>query len=551
MRPEQQVITEIAKSSGCELSLDGGVLMVGDAEFELPAKRPDWEMLNFRHAFPSRAHGDLREKLVYQIVQDSVPPADPPKKRELDADFRRDLPDNVDLPDPVARSVVAAAIADEYFTEAGRFRYLVPYHSLLPASFDHSTAPRGSATPDRAARYKLFASALLPFLCWTGDGVDTDLATQFLDVMNRKEDFILLDKLMYGAAAAMRGGEMAPATVTRLMASDLWTQIEPALTAGAFCQPALTQFQDDLRTVLSLRDALPRRDLLDLLTALLSLHLTIHYYRVAVALGEQIDYLIAVAGDLPEPAAPRGWEDGLGDCSLAGKMLFRVGTAGDRTIRMNDPCVGAYRELTDRRLLALPAAIITANYAHWLWSRLNGAGVNPDLPALTEAVRESADLKRDLNAGAAAFAVLYVSRTRAPSAPEPTVAQLRAVAEAQPGLFALRQAVTTTRRTRLRHLSRDVVHQLARRETGGHLIRTRGSYTFFELDEDFLFLLVKLICRRDYVDFTTFLDRLREYGLAPQDDAERELLIGALERLGMLRRYSDAGESIYVHHPIA
>lgn len=551
MTAEQQVIAELAESFGCEISLDEGVLTVGEAEFELPAKRAEWELLNFRHAFPSRAHGDHREKLVYEIVRDAVPPREPPKKRDLDSDFRRTLPDMLDLPDPVARSIVAAAIADEYWTEAGRFRYLVPYHSLLPASFDHSMAPRGEATPLKPLRYKLFASALLPFLCWDGTKVDTDLADELLDVMNRKEDFILLDRLMYGAAVAMRDGEMAPGTVEQLMDSRLWREIEPALAAGAFCQPALDQFQDDLRTVLSMREALPRRDLLDLLTALLSLHLTIHYYRVAVVLGEQLDRLIAVTGDLPEPAPAGSWDSGLGGCSLAGKMLFRVGTAGDRTVRMNDSCVEAYRELTDRRLLALPAAIITTNYLHWLWRELDGATVNPDLPSLTEAMRADDDLKRHLDAGAAAFAVLYVARTIPPSEAPKTVEQLRAIAAPRPGAFALRQAVTATRRTRLRHLSRDVVHQLARRETGGHLIRTRGRYTFFELDEDFLFLLVKLICKDGYVDFATFLKRLEDYGLAPQDRAERELLIGALERLGMLRRYSDAGESIYVHHPIA
>src|SRR5205823_3059232 len=139
-------------------------------------------------------------------------------------------------------------------------------------------------------------------------------------------------------------------------------------------------------------EALPRRDLLDLLTALLSLHLTVHYYRVAVVLGEQLDRLIAVVGDLPEPAPGGSWDGGLGGCSLAGKLLFRVGTAGDRTIRMNDRCVEAYRELTDRRLLALSAAIITANYLHWLWRELGGESVNPDLPALTEAIRGDGDL---------------------------------------------------------------------------------------------------------------------------------------------------------------
>ena len=48
--------------------------------------------------------------------------------------------------------------------------------------------------------------------------------------------------------------------------------------------------------------------------------------------------------------------------------------------------------------------------------------------------------------------------------------------------------------------------------------------------------------------FREFLIGLAAYGLVPQHTAEEEQLARALERLGMLQRYSDAGEAVYVRH---
>lgn len=107
----------------------------------------------------------------------------------------------------------------------------------------------------------------------------------------------------------------------------------------------------------------------------------------------------------------------------------------------------------------------------------------------------------------------------------------------------------TARRGRLKHTSRDVVNQLAKRAFGGSLIRSNGTrVTFFELDEDYLFLLVKLVCGGGELAYEEFLAGLELYGLAPQDGDERDRLAATLEAMGMLTRYSDAGESTYVRH---
>jgi hypothetical protein len=546
---EREAVARIGAALGAPLELDGEVLRFGGAEWSLPEKAADWDKGNLRHAFPSRAHGDQREKLVYKIVQDATTSG--PTPRILDAVFRSELPEAVQLADPVARQVVAAAISDEYWTEVMTSNYLVPYHSLLPGAFDHTTAPRNNPTAIKAARYKLFPGIVLPFLCWTPAGVDTDLVQAFLDVMNSEEDFSRLDRLLVDAAREVAGDVPGPAEASELMRGALWAEVAGALAQGAFAQPALDQFQRDLRTVLSMRETLPRRDLVDLLTALLSLHLAVHYYRVAVVFGSQLDRVVATLAGITPPVAPADGNAELAASPLAGRMRFRVGTRGDRPVRLTDPCTTSYRELTDQRLLALPAAIITANLTHELWQALGGAPARTDLQALEQALRADAAFAGTLDAAAAALAALYTARTRRANQPLLSVAELVEIGARKPGLFALRQAVTATRRTRLRNLSRDIVNQLAKRESGS-LIRSRGNaVTFFELDEDFLFLLVKLVCRQDQVDFATFLNGLAEYGLAPQDDAERELLIATLERLGMLRRYADAGESIYVRHPIS
>jgi hypothetical protein len=540
----QDAVARIASELGQKLALDGDVLIVNGVEVELPTKKTAWNSVTFRQAFPSAAHGDQREKLVYKIVQDATGG----NQRMVDAEFRARLADAVPLPDAFARQVVGAAIADEYWTVVKSFPYLIPYHTMLPQAFDHTAAVRkaDSDVPWVAARYKLFSGAVLPFLCWTPAGVDRHLVQGFLDVMNGSDDFTQLDELMLGAAEAVAGEPLRPASADQLMASDLWRdEVEPALQAGAFWQPGLDQFQNDLRTVLGMRAALPRRDLIDTLTSLLSLHLAIHYYRVAVLLGEHMDRAIAAAASLPDPphgslAQPGG--------PLAGRMLFRVGTRGDRPVRLTDPCVTSYRELTDRRLLALPAAITTMNLAHTVWEGVGGAPERPDLEALARAFRSGGATAEVLDAGLAGMAAVYWARTA--RGPQPGADELVAAGLRRPGLFALREAVTSRRRTGLRNLSRDVVNQLAQRESGS-LIRKRGPAVFFELDEDFLFLLVKLICGAEQLDFASFLGRLRAYGLAPQDGDEELSLIQALERLGMLRRYADAGESMYVSHPIS
>jgi hypothetical protein len=209
----------------------------------------------------------------------------------------------------------------------------------------------------------------------------------------------------------------------------------------------------------------------------------------------------------------------------------------------------AWRKLDDRFLISLVPSIATANLLHSCWqaARPDDASPNPDPLALATALDADASLAQLVDDAAGALAILYAEREASASP-----AELAAIAARdEPGTYLLRSGIHNNMRGILHYRSRAVVNQLVKRSFGGSLIRRRGSVLFFELDEDLLFLLVKFVlsrCGEAELPFQKFLRELSAYGLAPQDRAEEDELAAALERLGMLHRYSDAGEAMYVRH---
>lgn len=536
MSAAAEAISRLGQILGVELAQSGTGLRVGDRTIPAPE---EWEDLDLRSAFPSTAHGDQREKLFYIAVQDAS--SGPPPER-TDHEFHSQLEQLLPVPDERARRVLASAMHGTYWVTPEKRPFLLPYHSILPLSYNHSRADRGTGIY-QASRYRLFRGVILPFLCWTGSAVDGGLVGDVLAVFNGQDGFTLLDQLMLEAARAQAGAE--PQASAASLESKLRGDALQALREGPFCQPALDLFQRDLRTVLAM--PLPRRDLLDALTALLSLHLALLFYRVAVVLDQEVERAIAASGGLDDPHPGCDCSGGLGRCPLAGALKFRTGARGYRPASLREPCTTSYREIDGRRLLALPANIIAANLAQHIWTHLGGpAPAAPQPRQLAGALRADPALARDFDAAAAAMAILYMGSGRGQA---PTADEMVEAAGRRPGLYALREVILASRRGRLKHTSRDVVNQLAKRAFGGSLIRSNGTrVTFFELDEDYLFLLVKLICREDELPYDRFLAELESYGLAPQDVDERDRLAAALEAMGMLTRYSDAGESTYVRH---
>jgi hypothetical protein len=546
-----ETIASLARTLGAELRLIDGRLVFPGGSVEV-GDLAAADLRAIPSAFPSRAHGDVREKLVYKIVQDGsrLHESDVPEEDvELLDGLESALASEVGLRVPSAeeRAVLAGAMRDTYWTRVTRTRYLVPYHAVLPANFAHSTRSKTTGKANRQ-RYKLFTGDILAYLCWEAGSVDAGLIDEFFRVFDDHEGFTLLDDVMYGVALSAAGDSSAELATAGILI-ERYADVASKLEGGAFCQPALDRFQRDLRTLLSIRTRVPRRDMVDHLTALLSLHLALLYYRVAAVLGIELDHAIAASAGMQLPAS-RGCDcsDGLAACTLAGRIAFRVGTRSARPVRESDRCAVAHREVDQSRLLALPAVVETANIADRIWQELGGpprSGGRPRVSALARACEADSDLRAKVDLAAAAIAALYALKFG--GAGDPSVAAARGAR--RPGLFALREVILDANRSGLRHTSRDVVNQLASRESGGSLITRRGRVYFFEIDEEFLFLLVTLSCQGGRLAFDRFLGELRDYGLAPQDADETDRLAGTLERLGLLRRYSDAEAAMYVEPP--
>lgn len=503
---------------------------------ELVGERPSWswkdEPLDLWNAFPRRpATGDQREKLLWTVVQDA---SNRQTKRQSDATLRQGLRELVHGTDPLARRVVADVLADQYWVQptTARTSFAFPFHSVIPANYDHP------------GRYKMYRGSILLLLCWNGalNDIDPEPVRSLLSFLSSDEGITALDEELLEAARELSAAdEVGSAAAEILLGGTHAGEVRSRLAHGAFDQTSLDIFRGDLLAALALEA--PRQDKISNVIVTLSFHLAIYYYRVAFLLGSGLDRVIRAAAGQAAGA----------DESFNRRILFRVGTAGDRPIRETDPAATSWNDLDDRHLIALSGSIITANLLHHAWKQTDpSAPATANPAALADAMEADRGLADWIDAAAGGLAILYGQHSA-----EFPANQLETLARLKPGPHALRQAVLERRRqggrTRttnlLKYHSRDVVNQLMRRPFGGSLLRTRGRVRFFEVDEDLLFLLVHFAvsrARTDRIPFAAFLDSLGAYGMAPQDPSEEQELAHALERLGMLKSYSDAGEAKYV-----
>lgn len=516
-----------------ELTVDGVSLHI--PELKPDAGRED-TLLDYNRAFPSKARGDARERILYQAIQE----ASGGKPAQPDGQFRAELETYIDGVADTARPYVAEAMRDAYWQQR-RQSYLIPYHSILPASFVQSKSAPDYYGRFREIRYKGFSGEILPYLCWNGEGVNLEPLEALAELMNGETGFSTIDVLFVKAAKSASSRAGASASAERL-AAELREENLKALPTH-FSLPTLRLIQQDLITVTALAKQVPRRDVIGMLTLALSMEIALYYYRAAACLSRSLDR--ATNASWGRAARSRcGCSVNLDRACLTGAIKFRVGI-GDRQVSMRDECAVSFREVDAQMLVPLAANIATANVAEALAAGLQGRErrqADPD--SLVTDLQGDARFRRQFNAGCSAAAALNAIRWQIAV----TVDQAVAYGKLDPGLFALRQSMVEARRSDLKYLGRDVVNQLAKAEVGG-FIRTRGSVTFFEVDRELLTLLVRLICRGRQTAFGQFLARLREYGLEPAD-GEQALLADTLERLGMLTRYSDSGESTYVCDPL-
>lgn len=538
----ENALNAVAERTGQKIVYDAAGLLIGAHRIPLP-ETGKWDDLHARHALPYSAHGEARENLLYWILQD----AGKDRVRKLDTDLYEKLPSAIDAPGLLNTEMMADAMRREYWWSTRPKRgheehHLLPFHAQLPTGFDRTSRSRRGLIP---ARFKMFAGYILPFLTWDGRGPDGALIDELLAKVSSVNDFTLLDELFLGAAKSLAEGDAPPLSAEELVArarrrgGDVLAPLEQG-AGGPFCQHSFDLFRRDLKTLLGLD--LPRSELIRAVTLVLSLHLAVYYYRFALVLAQEVEGVTTVytAGVAPIGCACTS----VGTCSLAGAIRFRAPSNGFRPVSIDSPCRQSYIALDRDRLLALPANIVTANLMERAWAALTsepGMEGTPRPARIASALITSPDMRAPFDAATGALAVLYAQQAGSGELTD-------RVAHRSPGPFALQSAVLQARRTRLKYTSRDVVNQLAYRPGDGTLLRRNGpSLYYFELDDEMLFLLVKLVCGRRTIPFEQFISGLAEYGLAPQDTEESDALSATLEQFGMLNRYSDAGESTFVH----
>jgi hypothetical protein len=565
-----QAISDIAAATGTDLALRAGQLEVDGHPVPLPSpnkggqpslKGSYGDLLGIKGLLPTVPQGDDRDRLLWRIVGEARTDYRQVEQSTLplDVDLSRRLPATLPFPDSEAGLAVADAIRDRFFS-AKQVKNLKPIHSSLPMNYAHGTSTNAPA------RWRMFSAEILVFLLYdeTTGTADRHLIERLLEFTGTRDDLTSIDQLFLNVATEdLPYVSTSPDATALLDRYETKTRTDLATAGGAFCPASLALFRRDLETVLD--TPLPKSDKVQWLTLLLSLHITTRMYRLAVVKGNELDHALARAAGTEPPAGsqtcpcPHGAdttanpESCLTACPLAGAIKFRTGTGKYRPISRRDPCRDSYVDLDQRRLLALPAVLVTINLALRAWTALGGPPHDSaTADGLAQALHADQPLRDRHSAVCAALAVLVHTTGRPDAAPThlAEAAGLTAGTATTPGLVALRDAVLRQRRTDLRHQSRDVVNQLmldTNSAGGGSLVSRNGTHTFFEADERLLLMLVRLICPTP-LPYDSFLAGLSCYGLAPQDANERTALADSLERLGLLVRYSDAGEASFVHY---
>ncbi len=521
------LVQQILASRGAHL--DHGVLVMPDhRRIAIPDLPTVADLTDLPSALPSRARGDSREKLLYNIAQDLSGLL--PSERQQDKILWNALGDRIGG-DRTSQQVLSSVMRKQYRVEPQRRAgatgspFTTPFHATLPGGYDYH------------GRYKSFRGSLLLFLCWDGTTFDTEPIEELARFLAGDAGLTLLDRELVRIATDLitEAGKPSPVPSAHHIMEGFGEDMRSRLASGSFDQAGLARMKRDLHTALNLE--LPRHDKIAALVQGLSINLALYYYRLAYTLGTGIDScVIAAAGHDPGPAP-----------DFTGRLLFRVGSGGDRPVRLTDPCSQSFLELDAKYLLGLPASMVVTNVLHTaaIAAGTAQAGSLPDPQALATALQADAPARLAVDALSALFSLEI-----APQGETQRTAQQ--ATKPGRGCYAAREASLDSFRSRgsaLKQRGRDVVHTLVGGYVGG-LKRSRGPVSFFELDEAVLDLLVQFTLaasgqpRLNFRD--GFLPALADYGLSPQDRSEEAALAQALERLGLLRRYSDAGEALYV-----
>lgn len=532
--PSEADIQALADRSGLTVALDGDEAAVGELNIAGVSQPDRWFQPALEDIMPRRPRGDYRERTVNLLVRDAISNPGPRDEKELFAPGEGAFYTDRLLASDDAKRTFGDLLSDHYVIETSgrKTRFLFPFHSDLPGNFRFS------------GRYKMFNGLILAFIARPGTNgaeFNTDLLDEFYGLFNDERELSLLDQHTLRIArnhARERGIEQPKREAT---AEELIETFGNELRLPPFLPEAHKLFQADLETALRMR-SLGRKDRVNAVLTVFYLHLALYFWRIGYVLEEQADLLTRYfAGEAAAAPALETFSTRTLEASpFRGRIQFRVASARPRSVAESDPCAASFRDVNDRRLLLLPVNIsLLAAGREFLGkkdSNLSFADIAA-AAAQNEALLKSFDCVCRL-----------VSLSVAEKFEGQQRDDIRALAMgSEPGFLALRTALLKGWRSELRRSSTDITAQLMRRGGKG-LSATRGRVKYFELGQDLLLLLTKLIARDEAVRYGDFLERLSLYGLSPQDEVEEDLLADVLHSLQLLEKYSDTGEAKYVQH---
>jgi hypothetical protein len=488
-------------------------------------------------AMPSRPRGDAKERTFNMLIRDGIEPRGASSEEKLiggpDVPYEDRAFSNSEEIEPEYRSIFGEVLDDHYVIEGkGGSRFLFPFQSFLPGSYEF----RG--------RYKMFNGKILAFLCQPAPGAggfNTQLIERFYELFNSETGLTLLDTSVLGLARAQADevGDRwaaAGALIGRHYADD------PS-GSGALMPAAHQRFQRDLDTMLAV-GTLNRRDRMNSAVNVFYVHLALYFQRLAWLLEEEFVLGIEALTDptVKLDMARACFTGSAGDSPFAGSIQFRVGTGQPRPVHRTDGAFLSYRE-HNRRQLLLPVNLSVLGAAREVMQLCDRPAEQWTFTDMVAACREDESL-------AAAFSDGFVQMAQATVAHRPEQDKKdidRQAASGSPGIEVFREALLKSNRSALRRHGRDIVHGLVHRGGRGY-IASRGTTYFFEIGQDLLLLLAKVIVGDSQMPFRQFLEALRLYGLAPQSRDEQDRLADTLRVLNLLEKHSDAGEAMYVKH---
>lgn len=513
------------------LSDDESTLRIGALVIKKFNEPQFWSTLLPVDAMPRSPRGDQRERTVNLLVRDAVPEPAGHDEAELIREPPEEEPGGLwDHPlaaDGETRRRLGDVLADHFVIETQGGRFLFPFQTVLPANYKFK------------GRYKMFNGAILAFLAMPGENgapFNEPLLDEFYALFNSGDDLSLLEReiVELGRVVATKLGGAAATPLAS--SAQLLAGLDQSLNSP-FLPEVHRLFQRDLRTALGMK-TLGRKDRVSAVITVFYLHLALYFWRLGYLLDEQagvfMQFLagVATANDV---AAASGRS--IGSSRFRGQIKFRVAGGPDRPYREADPARASHEDVNEQRLARLPLNLALLELSR----RLSGAPSGTTFGDVAMRLNENPP-RQLFDAACRAVAVAIAA-----DMPEDARNEIQTFAKGpDPGLMAVREAISKRRRKDFRRSGRDITAQLMKSRGSKGLVASRGSLVFFELGQELLVLLAKLITQTESVRYSEFLDRLDEYGLAPQDREEEERFKEVLLSLQLLEKFSDSGESMYV-----